>query len=72
MGIDVEIIKPLRPIMKKLPDRVIILIHYLAKRIGEIKPGENIADWGWFDVNNLPNDCANNVYEITNDFIHNT
>ena len=31
---------------------------------GEIKPGDNIVEWGWFDINNLPPDCNSNVYEI--------
>ncbi|MDO9510059.1 MAG: NUDIX domain-containing protein [Candidatus Magasanikbacteria bacterium] len=67
MGIDVEIIKPLRPILVKKEDTVFILIHYLAKRIGEIKPGKEIADWGWHDINNLPENCTDNVYQIIRD-----
>lgn len=62
MGIDVEIIKPLRPMMIKKDGRIIILIHYLAKRTGEINP--QVAQWAWHDINNLPPDCAPNVYEI--------
>ncbi len=64
MGIEIEIIKPLQPIMLNQNERVIILIHYLAKRIGEIKPGKDIADWAWHDINNLPDNCAQNVYDI--------
>jgi ADP-ribose pyrophosphatase YjhB (NUDIX family) len=67
MGIEVKIIKPLRPIMINKGDRVIILIHYLAERIGEIKPGLEIAEWNWWDTDNLPDNCAHNVYEIIND-----
>ncbi|OGH69756.1 MAG: hypothetical protein A2754_01740 [Candidatus Magasanikbacteria bacterium RIFCSPHIGHO2_01_FULL_47_8] len=67
MGIDVEIIKPLRPIMLHKDGKVILLIHYLAKRIGEVKPGKEIAKWGWHDIHNLPGDCAPNVYEIVKD-----
>ena len=67
MGIDVEIIKPLRPVMLQKDGRVIILIHYLAKRIGEVKPGENIVEWDWHDINNLPENCAQNVTVIIND-----
>ncbi len=67
MGIEVEIIKPLRPILVKKENEVFILIHYLAKRIGEIKPGIEIAEWDWHDINNLPEDCADNVYQIIND-----
>lgn len=67
MGIEVEIIKPLKPIMLNKNGRVIILIHYLAKRIGEINPGKEIAEWAWHDIHNLPDNCAPNVYEIARD-----
>lgn len=39
----------------------IILVHFLAERIGEIKPGEEIKEWGWHDINNLPDDLAPNI-----------
>lgn len=68
MEIEVEIIKPLKPIMLKKDGRVIVLIHYLAKKIGEIKLGNGIVDWGWHDINNLPDDCADNVYEVIEDY----
>ena len=67
MDIEIEIIKPLRPILVKKENEVFVLIHYLAKRIGEIKPGKEIADWGWHDINNLPKNCADNVYQIIKD-----
>lgn len=71
MSIQVEIIKPLKPIMFYKDRKVILLIHYLAKRIGEIKPGKDIVEWDWFDINNLPEDCAPNVYEVINDYLKN-
>jgi 8-oxo-dGTP diphosphatase len=64
MGIKIEILKPLRPIMLLQNGRVIILIHYLAKRIGEVQPGEDITEWAWHDINNLPKNCTQNVYDI--------
>ena len=64
MGIKIEIIKPLKPIMLYQNERVIILAHYLAKRIGEVSPGKDIAEWAWHDINNLPNNCTQNVYDI--------
>ena len=77
MGIEIEIIRPLDTLLIKqkrvstpaLPlseeeERVIVLVHYLAKRIGEIKPGSDIAQWAWHDIKNLPNNCAKNVYDI--------
>ncbi len=67
LGIDIKIIRPLQTLLVKrpeTPDKLAILVHFLAKRIGEINPGEETLDWGWFDINNLPADCAPNVYEI--------
>ena len=64
MGIEVEIIKPLKPIMLHAGEKIIILIHYLAKRVGDIQPGKETAEWAWHDLNNLPDNCAPNVYEI--------
>jgi 8-oxo-dGTP pyrophosphatase MutT (NUDIX family) len=31
----------------------IILVHFLAQRIGEINPGEAIKEWRWIDINDL-------------------
>ena len=31
----------------------IILVHFLAKRIGEIVPGEDIRKWDWIPLENL-------------------
>lgn len=31
----------------------VILAHFLADRIGEIKPGEDIREWRWIDINDL-------------------
>lgn len=31
----------------------IVLAHFLAKRIGEILPGEDIKEWRWIDINDL-------------------
>ena len=67
MGIHVNIIKPLRPILLHQNDRVILLIHYLAKRIGDVLPGKEIVEWDWHDTDNLPKNCAQNVFEIIED-----
>ncbi len=71
MGIEIEIIQPLKPMLVFRPDqpeKLVILIHYLAKRIGEIKPGSNIVEWEWFDINNLPENCAPNVIEVIKEY----
>ena len=31
----------------------IILVHFLAKRLGDIKPGEDIRQWRWIDLKEL-------------------
>lgn len=64
MNIEVEIIRQLRTIEKEQNGKKYILHHFLAKRIGEIKPAADIVEWAWHDINNLPSDCAPNVYEI--------
>jgi len=39
----------------------IILVHFLAKRIGEITPGADIREWQWLDLNTLPDDLGPNI-----------
>lgn len=31
----------------------VILVHFLAKRIGEISPGEDIREWKWIPLEDL-------------------
>lgn len=58
MGIDLEIINP-EPFFvytkKETADGQIdvILVHYLAKRIGEVAPGADIREWRWIPINEL-------------------
>lgn len=42
----------------------VILVHFLAERIGEIKPGDDIDEWDWLDINNLPDDLAPNIIPV--------
>ena len=58
MGLDVEILNndPYFVYTEKEKNGVrisVILAHFLAKRIGEITPGEDIREWRWIDINNL-------------------
>lgn len=72
MGIDVDIIRPIKPMIVRRPekpDKLVILIHYLATRIGEVAPGADIIDWGWFDIHNLPEDCAPSVKAVIEEYI---
>lgn len=61
MGLEVNIINP-EPFLlytkKETPegDLDIILVHFLAERIGEIKPGEDIREWKWIPLEELENE----------------
>lgn len=66
MGIDIEVLnnEPFITYTKKETlegDIDVILVHFLAKRIGEIKPGEDIREWNWFDISNLPENLGPNI-----------
>ncbi len=34
-------------------DYDVILVHYLASRVGDIKPGSDIKEWAWIDIDKL-------------------
>ncbi|MDP3836678.1 MAG: NUDIX domain-containing protein [bacterium] len=58
MGIDIEIMEnsPFFYYTEKEIDGFqtsVILAHYLAKRIGEITPGDDIREWRWIDIADL-------------------
>jgi ADP-ribose pyrophosphatase YjhB (NUDIX family) len=46
----------------------VILVHYFAKRIGEIKPAEFIREWNWFPVDALPKNLAPNIVPALKNF----
>ncbi|MEI7620302.1 MAG: NUDIX domain-containing protein [Candidatus Falkowbacteria bacterium] len=58
MGLEIEILKE-EPFLMHTVKEVdggkldVILVHYLAKKIGEIKPGSDIREWAWIDMDNL-------------------
>lgn len=62
MGIEIEILNP-RPFILHVVkgDKDIVLMHFLAKRIGEIKPGADIKAWRWLDLRDLPPDLGPNI-----------
>lgn len=39
----------------------VLLVHYLAQRIGEIKLGPDIRGYAWLDIKNLPEDVGPNI-----------
>lgn len=58
MGIAIEIIdrEPFLTYTKKQTEKGtldVILVHFLAKRIGKIKPGADIKKWAWIPLDNL-------------------
>ena len=66
MGIEIKILdeNPFITFTRKQKDGEtidIILVHFLAERIGEINPGEDINEWDWLDLNNLPEDLGPNI-----------
>ena len=70
MGIKIEILRPLSPLLMRrpeAPEKFVILIHYLARRIGEINPSPQVAEWRWIPLNELPAEGAPNVQTIINE-----
>jgi ADP-ribose pyrophosphatase YjhB (NUDIX family) len=66
MGIEIEILdeNPFITFTRKdTPEGKIdiILVHFLAKRIGEVKPGADIREWNWFNLQNLPENLGPNI-----------
>ena len=58
MGIEIEILGDnpyLLHVEKEIEGKSVsvILAHFLAKRIGELVPGDDIREWGWLDINDL-------------------
>lgn len=39
----------------------VILVHYLASRVGEVVAGDDIDEWAWLDIAALPADLAPNI-----------
>ena len=67
MGIDLEIIDPKPYLMHTLKETDagtldVILVHYLAERVGEINPGTEIRQWAWLNIDELSiDDLAPNI-----------
>lgn len=73
MGIDIKILnqEPFITFARKEQDGKmidIILVHFLAERIGEIKPGVDIREWGWLDLKKLPEDLGPNIISALKHF----
>lgn len=69
MGIDIKIINSVPYIMHaKKPgqeDVDVILVHYLAERVGDIEPGADIREWNWVAIEELEsNELAPNILPV--------
>lgn len=67
MGVDLKIINP-EPFLLYVSKETekgnldIILVHYLADIIGEIKPGADVKEWAWLNFSDLSTeDLAPNI-----------
>jgi len=61
MGLDIEILdkNPFFLYTEKETSKEkidVVLVHFLAKRIGEIVPGEDIREWRWIPISELSNE----------------
>ncbi len=54
MGAEFDLLDP-RPFIyhTEVGPKDVILVHYLAGLVGEIKPGADIRRWDWFDLDIL-------------------
>ncbi|NCP17314.1 hypothetical protein CO134_00795, partial [Candidatus Kuenenbacteria bacterium CG_4_9_14_3_um_filter_39_14] len=72
IGLEVKIIGilPTMALWQEIPEtgaekpELIILIHYLAEINNEPRKGKEVLAMQWFDINNLPADCAPNIKPI--------
>ncbi len=68
LGIEIKIIKPLKTIELDENGMHWILYTFLAERVGEIKPADNIVQHDWHDINKLTKDCSPNVFTIIEEY----
>lgn len=58
LGIGIEILDSnpfIFYVQKETPEGIIdvIAVHFLAKRIGEVVPGEGVKEWKWIPLENI-------------------
>lgn len=73
MGIEIKILNEKPFLMHTIKETSegkidIILVHYLAERIGEINPGSDIRQWGWLPIDDLPKNLAPNILSTLKHF----
>ena len=69
MGIDIKVAN-VEPFITHAKKNVadVILVHFLAERVGEIKPRKDIREWQWFELDKLPNNLAPNIIPVLKHF----
>lgn len=74
LGIEIKILRPLKTLIAKRidSDGYAILVHYLARRIGEVQGGKDTVEWQWFDIWHLPENVTPNVREIIQEYLNET
>lgn len=73
LGIRIEILDPQPFVTHTIKETAdgpldVILVHYLAKRLGEVSPGPEIRDWAWLNLENLPENLAPNIRPVLQHF----
>lgn len=73
MGIDIKVIDEAPFIIHTIKNTEegaidILLVHFLAKRVGEIIPGNDIREWAWLDIDELPEDLGPNIIPALKNF----
>lgn len=72
LGIDIELVAPMRTLlMKRAQDetKLAVLIHFLAQRSGEPQMTDEILDFAWHDIDNLPDNTPENVRIMISDYM---
>ena len=71
LSVDVELTGDPYIMIVEKDNHIIHLVHYSAKIVGgEVSEGRDVREYGWFDVNDLPDDCAVNIKPAVEHFVN--
>ena len=69
MGLEIKIVKPIKPMVLWLEDQVVVLVHYLAELLNdEFELSQETKQYIWMDIDNLAEDCAPNVKPVIEEY----
>lgn len=72
LGIDIKIINPepfIMHVKKPGNEKIdVILVHWLAERIGEPTPGKDVKKFDWLDIRALPENVGPNIKPVLKHF----